>query len=60
VIAYDPADWQALAAAYDVVGRTDAASAALAAIDYDCEVLTRQPGLYAGLEAGGLTITIDD
>jgi hypothetical protein len=38
----------------------DAASAALAAIDNGCDVLTRQPGLYAGLDAGGLVIPIEE
>jgi hypothetical protein len=46
----EPATWQALAITYDIVGRTDAASAALAAIDHDVDVLTRQIGLYAGLD----------
>ncbi len=54
----DPADWQVLAATYDITGRADAASAALTALDNGCAVLTRQPGLYAGLEAGGLIIPI--
>jgi len=60
LIADKPADWRALAATYDIVGRADAASAALAAIDNDCDVLTRQSGLYAGLEAGGLVIPIEE
>ena len=56
VLAPDPADWQALAAVYDTVGRLDAASAVLAAIDLGCQVLTNRPGLYAGLEGGGPVI----
>jgi hypothetical protein len=47
------ANWQALAATYEIVGRLDAASAALAAIDLDIDILTAQPGLYGGLAGGG-------
>jgi hypothetical protein len=54
----DPANWQALAATYDIVGRLDAASAALAAIDFDIDVLTARPGLYGGLAGGGPVIPI--
>ena len=35
IVADNPADWRALAATYDIVGRLDAASAALAAVDLD-------------------------
>jgi hypothetical protein len=60
VLSADPDDWRALAALYDIVGRLDAASAALAALDCGCKVLTRQAGLYAGLAHGGPVITIDE
>jgi hypothetical protein len=61
VLADDVASWQALATTYDIVGRPDAAAAALAAIDYSVAVLTRQPGLYAGLDADGrLAIAIEE
>jgi hypothetical protein len=53
-----PDSWRALAAAYDTVGRLDAASAVLAAIDGDRPILTAQPALYAGLEGGGPIIAI--
>lgn len=33
-------DWRAVAATAEIVGRLDAASAALAALDRDCDVLT--------------------
>jgi hypothetical protein len=56
VLAPRSGDWQALAAVYDTVGRLDAACAVLAAIDLDCQVLTGQPGLYAGLANGGPVI----
>jgi hypothetical protein len=56
----DPADWQALATTYDTVGRIDAASAFLAALDHECSLLTRQPGLYAGLGDGSLVVPIDE
>lgn len=46
------ASWRALAAAQQMVGRVDAASAVLDAIDADCAILTAQPALYAGLEGG--------
>lgn len=51
-------DWRALAATDWVVGRIDAASASLAAADYDCYTVTGQPGLYAGLINGGPIIDI--
>jgi hypothetical protein len=54
----DPSDWEALAATYEIVGRIDAASAALAAIDRDVNVLTAQPGLYRGLAGGGPVIPL--
>jgi hypothetical protein len=56
VLAPDPGDWQALAAIYDTVGRLDAASAVLAAIDLGCLVLSGRLGLYAGLAGGGPVI----
>ena len=54
----DPADWQVLAAMYDIVGRLDAASAAVAALDLDVSIPTGQPGLYGGLAGGGPIIAI--
>ena len=54
----DPDDWQALAATVELVGRWDAAVAALLALDLDVAVLTGTPGLYAGLGGGNLTIGI--
>jgi hypothetical protein len=56
LLADDPTNWRALAATYDIVGRVDAASAALTAIDWDIDVLTSQPGLYGGLAGGGPVI----
>ncbi|XTZ13863.1 hypothetical protein ACQSSU_20415 [Micromonospora echinospora] len=58
VITPDPEAWRALAVTYETVGRLDAASAVLAAIDLGCDVLTGQPGLYAGLAGGGPIIPI--
>jgi hypothetical protein len=58
VLGDDPEDWRALAAMYDIVGRIDAASAAVAAIDLDVSILTGQPGLYGGLAGGGPVIPI--
>jgi hypothetical protein len=49
IVADEPSAWLALATTYDIVGRPDAASAAVAALDFHVEVLTRQPLLYAGL-----------
>jgi hypothetical protein len=57
VLTVDPGDWRALAAVYDTVGRLDAASALLAAVDGGGYMLTGQPGLYAGLVGGGRIIT---
>jgi hypothetical protein len=42
----EPGLWQALAATCEIVGRADAAAAALAAIDLNVEVLTRTPLIY--------------
>jgi hypothetical protein len=58
VLVDDAARWRALAATYDIVGRLDAASAVLAAIDRGCPLLSGQPGLYGGLEDGGPIIPI--
>lgn len=60
VVAEDPADWQALTAAYDLVGSYEAANAALLALDQNAAVLTRHPGRYAGLDEGGLVVAIAD
>jgi predicted nucleic acid-binding protein len=58
VLADQVESWRAFAATYEIVGRLDAASAVLAAIDLDCHVLTGQPGLYGGLAGGGPVIGI--
>jgi hypothetical protein len=58
ILATEAADWQALAATYDMVGRLDAASAALAAVDLDAALLTAQPGLYGGMADGGPVIPV--
>jgi ABC-type Fe2+-enterobactin transport system substrate-binding protein len=58
VLVPQPHNWQALAVTYETVGRLDAASAVLAAIDLDCLVLTGQSGLYGGLAGGGPIISI--
>lgn len=50
--------WEALAVTLDTVGRVDAATAVLAAIDLGCSVLTGQPGLYGGIAGGGPVIPI--
>jgi len=53
--------WKALATStHEVVGRADAASAGLAAVRHDCEVLTAVPALYAGLDEGGPVISIEE
>jgi hypothetical protein len=43
-----PDDWQALAAALEIVGRWDTAVAALLAIDGDVCLLSTTPARYAG------------
>jgi hypothetical protein len=50
--------WRDVAAMAEVTGRVDAASAALAAIDFRANVLTRTPGIYAGIGKSGLVIEI--
>ena len=51
VLDIGPADWRAVADLADAGGRTDAAVAALLAVDYRATLLTRQPGWYAGMAA---------
>ncbi|MGC4808638.1 hypothetical protein [Micromonospora sp. DT233] len=58
VLTIDPFSWRALAVTCETVGRADAASALLAAVDAGGYVLTAQPGLYAGLAGGGPIIPI--
>jgi hypothetical protein len=54
-----PGDWRALAASVDIVGQADSATAVLAAIDHDCDVLTARPRLYAGLD-GDMILPIEE
>jgi hypothetical protein len=59
VLGLAPDDWQALAAASDLVGRLDIASAVLAVDDHrDATILTAKPSLYGGLDGGGPIIQI--
>ncbi len=51
-------DWRSLRAMRDVVGRTDAATAAVWAYDLGVCVLSGQPGLYAGWGDGASVIPI--
>ena len=59
VIGLEPSLWTMLATISDTIGRVDAASAALIALDYDIDVATRAPGLYAGL-GGGFVLPLED
>lgn len=52
--------WKVLAAIRNTIGRVDAASAALMALDYDVDVATRTPGLYAGLGGGEIALPLED
>ncbi|WP_250029870.1 hypothetical protein [Paractinoplanes maris] len=56
----EPKQWRAIAAAYGLVGRQDAAVAALLALDAGAGLLTRQPDLYASVDPGNLVIAIED
>jgi hypothetical protein len=49
VLSVEADNWKALVATNWIVGRIDAASAALAAIDNGCYTLTGQPGQYDGV-----------
>ncbi|WP_229069914.1 hypothetical protein [Actinoplanes sp. DH11] len=60
IVSDEPWSWQAHAALRDLVGSSDAASAASAAINDEVWVLTRRPGLYAGINDGDLAIPIPD
>jgi hypothetical protein len=44
------ANWRLLTKLHRVIGRLDASTAALTARPARCYILTREPGLYAGLE----------
>lgn len=58
VLGIEPDDWRVLAAMQDIVGRTDAATAAIIAVELDVSILTAQPGLYGGMADGGPVIPI--
>ena len=59
VLGLDPADWRALTAAHDIVGRYDPASAVLASDDNDgAIILTTEPARYGGLAGGGPVVLI--
>lgn len=60
ILSDEPWAWRAHAAARDITGRPDAASAAVAAVNEAVGVLTRQPGLYAGIGGGNLAVEIPD
>lgn len=60
VVGVDAGLWKMLAAIRDTVGRVDAAFAALLALDYDTDVATRTPGLYAGLGGGEIALPLED
>jgi hypothetical protein len=52
----NPSDWRALANFNKTIGRLDSSSAVLSATLRGCQILTREPGFYAGLEDGGPVI----
>ena len=52
------ANWAGIGENLNVTGRLDSASAVLAAVRADCDVLTAQPGLYGGMAGGGPVIPI--
>lgn len=56
----EPDQWRALATTFELVGRQDAAVAALTALDARVGLLTRQPGLYSSVGSGNLVIPIGD
>lgn len=60
VVGVEPHLWKILAAIRNTVGRVDAASAALIALDYDVDVATRTPRLYAGLGGGEIALPLED
>lgn len=60
ILGVKPTDWRLLAYLKDTTGRLDSAQALVAAIDSDCDILTANPGLYDGADAGPMIIHIDD
>lgn len=59
LLGVNSADWRALAASLDIVGQTDSATAVLAGIEHDCDVMTARPRLYAGLD-GDMILPIEE
>jgi hypothetical protein len=49
-ITIDPDHWESVVDLADAGGRTDAAAAALIAVEHAAILLTRQAGWYAGME----------
>lgn len=58
VLVAGPQDWRMVAAAVDLIGRWDAAVAAVLAVDLAVAVLTAEPGLYAAFDDPTLVIEV--
>jgi hypothetical protein len=60
VMTDDAAEWESLGHLCALVGGFAQASAALAALDFDCWVLTARPELYDAVKGGDLVVAIED
>lgn len=60
IVGADADDWRTLGELFKLTGGYPEASAALAAMDYGCWVLTARTSLYEQVAGGELAIAIDD
>ena len=60
VVVDDPADWRMVAGLRRITGSYPHALAAWLALEYGVDVMTRHPGLYAGLDGGNMVLPFDD
>jgi hypothetical protein len=56
----EPGEWVMLAQALSLAGDLASASAALLAVDAECQVLTSRPQRYAGIGSGELALPFSD
>lgn len=60
LVSDDPAEWLALTQLRILTGRPDCAAAALIALDYQVDVMTREPGWYSAVAGGRRVLRFDD
>lgn len=60
LISDNPVDWLALTELRTLIGRADYASAAMAALDCDVDVMTADPRWYSSVNGGQNVLLIED